>query len=133
MYEEIIKKLTEMIEKAADVSKTFSGNAWSLLVEAQKATALAGILSSIIGIIFAISLYSVAYRLLVAAKKEYEANNNAERAGVFWRGIFAVIAIVCGACDLKAVWDTLPMAIAQYRHPAAFVALEAVERVAPKK
>jgi hypothetical protein len=130
---DVIAKLSELLEKTGAAAKTFTGSAWDLLVEAQKATALAGLISAAIGLLLALTLYTLAYRMASGARKQYAKKGDMEDGSIWILMGVAGTAALFGGIDLKYVWDTLPMAIAQYRHPAAFVALEAVNRVAPAK
>lgn len=155
-YDELLKRLTDMLEKLGNGAKTVGDRTWSLLVEAQQATALAELISAAIGTVFGLLLVRLTWRMARMSGTYYlEARDRVRacaaadrekgvgytqkyadpsgRASVLIPAMVAAIAAYLATEDARYVWSTVPMAIAQYRHPAAFVAREAVERALPPK
>lgn len=137
--DDLTKKISELLGDAAHATSNVFPQAWKLLVDYQKATALASIIGSVFGIISACVLYIFAIRLIKSAAASYKkavedkCRDPVERASVLIPGGSGIIIAIIGAFVMGNATETLPIAIAKHYYPESFAAQQLIETAVGKK
>jgi len=137
--DELTKKISELLGDAAHATSNILPQAWKLLVDYQRATALASIVGSVFEIISACALYILSIRLIKSAAASYTKaaeerySGPMERASVIIPGASGIISAVIGMIIMGNAVNALPVAIAKHYYPDAFAAQQLIETTVEKR
>jgi heme/copper-type cytochrome/quinol oxidase subunit 2 len=137
--DDLAKKISELLDKAAHATSWTLPQAWKLLIDYQKATALASITAAVFQIILVCVLSIIAYRLIKFSAASYKKaqderySDPVERATVVVPMLFAIMMTITNSVMMYDIMKTLPLAIAQHYYPDSFAAQQLIQIATDKK